>query len=113
MRRVVVLVVVLAALASSVGTAWAGRYYLTIPQAQHETRELVKSVCGKIHDCVGYGAGKCHRNTGSNVSCIGGLFYEGAASGEEEECNRVVRWGVNSQGYIAFRGYGPLHCFTT
>ena len=112
MRRVVTLVVVLAAIAGTAGTAWAGQYYLPIPQAQHETRELVKAVCGKVKDCVGFGVGQCHRNTSSNVSCVGGLFYEGVAAGEEEECNRVVRWGVNSQGYVAFRGYGPVRCFT-
>ncbi len=111
MKRVLALVVVLAALTASAGPAWAGRHHLTIPQARHETREAVKIACRRIRDCVGYRTGRCRRNAASNVGCIGGVFAEGPSPGEEEMCGRVVRWGINSQGQIAFRGGGPLRCF--
>lgn len=110
MKKVLCTLAVLSALGVCASSA-AASYYLTYNQAKRETKEFVHAACERINACVGYGVGKCFRNTPSNLSCAGGLFFQYA--GEEEECVRLLRWGVNSQGYIAFRGYGAQHCFPT
>ncbi len=107
MKKALLVLVMASVLAVCASTA-AASYYLTYNQAKRETRELVQVVCGRINACTGWGVGKCFRNTPTNLSCVGGLFFE--YKGEEEECVRLFRWGVNSRGYIAFRGYGPQHC---
>lgn len=105
MKKVLVVLLVVLAMPAS---ASASRYHLSLGLAKHETRELVKAVCERINDCTGYGVGRCYRNTDSNVSCAAGFFY--GYPPEEEVCSRLIRWGVNTQGYVAFRGYGPQHC---
>jgi hypothetical protein len=79
--------------------------------ARHETRLFVSGVCEELPECSGFGVGNCYRNTESNVSCYGAYFY--GYGYEEEECNRLFRWGTNSRGIVAFRGYGARHCFLT
>lgn len=106
--KVLVISMVVACLGFA-GTASAGYYHLSLSLAQHETRILVEEACEELRDCVGFGVGRCWRNTDSNVSCNSGLFYETAYG--EEECNRVIRWGTNSQGIVAFRGFQAAHCF--
>lgn len=108
MKKVLLTLVVVSVLGVCASSAVAS-YVLTYNQAKRETREFVHGACERINACTGYGVGKCFRNTPSNLSCAGALFFE--YRGEEEECVRLLRWGVNSQGYIAFRGYGPQHCF--
>jgi hypothetical protein len=94
-----------------VPVAWAVRYHLSLSLAQHETRLWVRSVCEGVQECSGTAVGRCFRNTESNVACVGAFFY--GYGYEEEECNRFIRWGTNSQGIVAFRGYGPRTCFLT
>jgi hypothetical protein len=106
-RLLVASLLALIALAAPAGAS-ASRYHLSLGLAKHETRELVKGACERIGQCTGYGVGRCYRNTDSNVSCIGGFFF--GEPPEEEVCSRLIRWGVNTQGYVAFRGYGPQHC---
>jgi hypothetical protein len=92
-------------------TSASAAYFMSYGQAKHATKETVETVCSEVSNCTGYGVGGCRRNTQSNFSCVGALFYEGLYPGEEEECNRVIRWGVNGQGYIALRGIQRAVCF--
>lgn len=108
MKKALLVLVMVSVMAVCAGTATAS-YFLTYNQAKRETREFVKAACGRINACTGSAVGKCFRNTPSNLSCAGALFFE--YRGEEEECARLFRWGVNSRGYIAFRGFGAQHCF--
>jgi hypothetical protein len=89
--------------------ASATRYHLSLSLARHETRLWVREGCESNKECTGTGVGRCFRNTETNVSCIGAYFY--GYGYEEMECNRYIRWGTNSQGVVAFRGYERAHCF--
>lgn len=91
-----------------VGSAQASRYYLPIPLARYETRNVAIEDCEAAPVCVAYGVGSCERRSSSRVDCIEEIFFSDRYG--EEECDWILHWGV-SYGIISLKSYKLLYCY--
>lgn len=109
--RIKVLVLAVAAFFAIVTTASAFHWHLGYGQAKHATREFAQALCEEDHKCVAYGIGRCIRRSDSRIDCGLGTveknFYE---PGDEVECDLVLHWGVDREGYIALKNHGLPNC---
>lgn len=97
-----------------VASASAFHWHLGYGQAKHATKEFAEAFCKADPECDGWGVGTCHRRSESRVDCLMAAFFEEEPEpGKEVECDIMLHWGVDREGYIALKNHGPAHCHTT
>jgi hypothetical protein len=92
--------------------ATAFQWHMRYGQAKHESRRYASRTCSELSECEAFGVGQCYRRSESRFDCTIGFFFPGPEYIEEIECNEILHWGVDYNGYVRLKNSGEPQCFT-
>lgn len=94
------------------GVAQAFVWHLSMSLARTENVKLAREICEEDRECIAWSGRQCQRVSESRIDCLAAIWYPGAQEGEEIQCDTIMHWGTDRNGYVVLKRHGRPHCFS-